>query len=214
MTQPARRDNETAAVEPAPAVAAAAAPPARSSVARILALQRSAGNAAVTAYLAREEEGATATVSAIDAWRELLDDGDEEGAITHAGQLSPDDATTALTDQTLRALAVSTFDDEEMSRAMLALQGGTLLQKLNWMSVEGSSLELVLPLITAATVPAEQKTELYERNYIRDLFVDMCSNEEMATVVGLLGGTLEQKLNWMLTEGADWAVVEPMLGGP
>ncbi len=61
-------------------------------------------------------------------------------------------------------------------------------------------------------MPAEQKTELYERNYIRDLFVDMCSNEEMATVVGLLGGTLEQKLNWMLTEGADWAVVEPMLG--
>jgi hypothetical protein len=66
VTQPARRDNETAAVEPAPAVAAAAAPPSHTSVARILALQRSAGNAAVTAYLAREDEAATATVSAID----------------------------------------------------------------------------------------------------------------------------------------------------
>ena len=155
-------------------------------------------------------------MSAIDAWRELLDDGDEEGAITQAGQLSPDDATTALTDQTLRALAVSTFDDEERWRAMSALSGGLLLQKLNWMSVEGSSLELVLPLITAATVRAERKSRSStSATCIRDLFVDIsAATRRWRRSWGCSAGALEQKLNWMLTEGADWAVVEPMLLAP
>ena len=55
----------------------AAAP--RTPAALITRLQQGVGNAAVAAYLARQEVSAPATP--IDALRELLDDGDEEGAL-------------------------------------------------------------------------------------------------------------------------------------
>ena len=61
-----------------PAAAPAAAAP-RTPAALITRLQQGVGNAAVAAYLARQEVSAPATP--IDALRELLDDGDEEGAL-------------------------------------------------------------------------------------------------------------------------------------
>ena len=39
--------------------------------------------------------------------------------------------------------AVDTFDDEEMAQGIRSLRGGSLVQKLNWLSEEGSTYELV-----------------------------------------------------------------------
>ena len=104
----------------------------------MLALQRTAGNAAVTALLAREpvaEKSAAPTPR--EALLAMLANGDEEGAIAMMATLSKDDAAIALGSQDLRDLAVKAFDDEEMARAVSGMKGGTLLQKINWLDRRG-----------------------------------------------------------------------------
>jgi hypothetical protein len=190
---------------PAPAPAAPSA---------ILDLQRSAGNAAVSAMLGRAPT-ATATETPLAKLRRLLQHDDESGAISQFASLSATDAGAALADASLRDLAVKAFDDEEMGRAMQSIKPGVrLLQKLNWMSVEGSSFWLVWPLLIDRNVPAGEKTELYGQRFMRDFFVDICGDDQMATVVKTLGGTLAQKLDWMHAEGTSWKVVRPMIADP
>ena len=171
---------------------------------RILAVQRSAGNGAVCALLMRAP-GATAAPRAeaagIAELRRLLQAGDEHAAIAHMGRMTPNDAAIALGMGDLRSLAVKAFDDAQMAHAMYALKGGTLLQKLNWMSVEDSSWELVKPLLVDPSLPPQQKTELYAHNYMRTFFSSICGDERMEEAVVLLGGSLEQQLNWMFVEG-------------
>lgn len=190
-----------AAPESAPASGAPGAP---LSPTGLLALQRTAGNAAVTALLARAP-AATADPKAeapgIVTMRKLLSEGDANGAIAHMGRMSPNEAAWALGKGDLRSLAVKVFDDEEMAHAMYALKGGSLLQKLNWMVVEGSSYKLVKPLLDDPAVPAAQKTELYGEKYIRTFFSKLCDDDEMEEVVKKLGGSLEAQLNWMFVEG-------------
>ena len=172
--------------------------------AAVLALQRTAGNAAVTALLAREpvaEKNAAPTPR--EALRAMLANGDEEGAIAMMAALSKDDAAIALGSKDLRDLAVKAFNDKEMARAVTGMKGGTLLQKINWIAAEGSSWGLVRTLISQAGVPAEQKTELYKYEWTRSFFTDVCDDDEMAEAVRLLGGSVEQRLNWMLTEGTN-----------
>ena len=170
----------------------------------VLALQRTAGNAAVTALLAREpvaEKNAAPTPR--EALRAMLANGDEEGAIAMMAVLSKDDAAIALGSKELRDLAVKAFNDKEMARAVTGMKGGTLLQKVNWLAAEGSSWGLVRTLITAPGVTAEQKKELYNYEWTRSFFTDVCDDDEMAEAVRLLGGSVEQRLNWMLTEGTN-----------
>ena len=188
-------------------------PPAIAAPSTILDLQRSAGNAAVTAMLARQPATEVETPAA--KLRRLLDDGDEEAAIAHLASVTATEAGDILADQGLRSLAVKAFDDEEMGRAMQGLKPGVrLVQKLNWMSEEGSSLGLVWPLLVDKSVPADQKTEVYERKYLREFFIDICGDDEMASVVRELGGTLTQKLDWMLGEGTSWKAVRPLIADP
>jgi hypothetical protein len=172
--------------------------------AAVLALQRTAGNAAVTALLAREpvaEKNAAPTPR--EALRAMLANGDEEGAIAMMAVLSKDDAAIALGSKELRDLAVKAFNDKEMARAVNGMNGGTLLQKINWMAAEGSSWGLVRMVITGPGVTAEERTELYKYEWTRSFFTDVCNDDEMAEAVGLLGGSVEQKLNWMVTEGTN-----------
>jgi hypothetical protein len=188
-------------------------PPARAAGA-ILELQRSAGNAAVSALLARAPT-ATATETPKAKLRRLLQDGDEEWAIAHLASVTAAEAGEILADPGLRALAVETFDDEEMGRAMQGLAKGVrLVQKLNWMEAEGSNLGLVWPLLIDKSVPEHEKTEVYERKYLRAFFIDICGDDEMAAIVRVLGGTLEQKLDWMLGEGTNWKAIRPLLADP
>ena len=121
--------------------------------------------------------------------------------------MDPADAGRALGMGDLRSLAVKAFGDEEMAHAMYAMKGGTLHQKLNWMAAEGSNWKLVRPLLVDPDVPDGQKTELYQQNYLRRFFSDVCGDDEMEEAVGLLGGTLEAQLNWMFVEGTSVAAV-------
>jgi hypothetical protein len=170
----------------------------------VLALQRAAGNRAVAAALQRAP---TATKTPLDNLRALLDDDQEEQAIAAMGALSPTDAAALLKMADMRALAVEAFNDEEMARGITSLKGGTLLDKLTWLKAEDSNLGLVWPLLVNPSTPAAEKAELYQHNEMRDFFVDLCGDDEMASVVDVLGGTLEAKLNWMFNEGTSWKAV-------
>ena len=183
--------------------------------ARVLALQRAGGNAAVTAMIMRQ--GPTAPPAAgnpIEELRALLDDDDETGAIAKMGRLSAPDAATVLGDGRMRSLAVDCFDNEEMARGVRGLKGGTLEQKLRWMFAEGTDWSLVRPLLADTTVPAEQKTALYAHNDLRSEFTGICDDDEMADAVSLMGGTLEQRLNWMFVEGTSWRCVQRLISDP
>ena len=176
-------------------------------------MQRRGGNGAVNALLARVP-AATAAAPA-DRLRELFRADDEEGAIAFLASLSAQEAGAVLADVGLRTLAVKCFDDEQMGRAMAGLRTGVrLVQRLNWMATEGSNLGLVWPLLTDPDVPAAERLEVYGRPYLRDFFVKLCGDDEMASVVRVLGGTLEQKLSWMLVEGTSWPVVRRLIADP
>ena len=208
---PAAADQER---RPADAPASLVPGPARLDLSPrgLIALQRTAGNAAVGALLQRAPAAAPPKADAIAGLRTLLRDGDAHGAIAYMGRMEPGDAGNALATGDLRGLAVKAFDDEEMAHAMYALKGGTLHQKLNWMAAEGSSWKLVRPLLVDPGVPDWQKTELYQQNYLRSFFSKICGDDEMEEAVGLLGGTLEAQLNWMFVEGTSVAAVKRRIG--
>ena len=129
--------------------------------------------------------------------------------------LEPDDAARVLQMSDLRARAVKAFNDNEMARAITGLRGGRLLHKLQWLKAEGSSLALVWPLIADTRTPSEERIELYQHNEMRSFFVDLCNDDEMASVVDLLGGSLEARLNWMFAEGTSWkAVIQKVQATP
>lgn len=181
----------------------------------LLALQRRAGNAAVGVLLARAPDAAKRKQTPAQRLGELLRADDEEGAIAAFAKLTRDEAGEVLADPALRALAVKAFDDDEMARAVSGLAPGVrLVQRLNWLHAEGSSLALVWPLITDRAVPAAQRTEVYDRPYLRGFFVDICDDDQMAAVVDVLGGTLAQKLDWMLAEGTNWKAVRRLIADP
>jgi hypothetical protein len=101
----------------------------------------------------------------------------------------------------MRSFFVDVCNDNTMAQAV-DLLGGTLLQKLTWMKAEGSNWSLVRAKIVA-TAAANEKLVLYGISAMRDFFVDICSDRQMTEAVELLGGTLLQKINWMLAEETD-----------
>jgi hypothetical protein len=135
--------------------------------------------------------------------RTLLEDDQEEKAITLMGQL--DEAQAAKVLKGYQGLAVSAFDNEEMYRAMKALKGELKLE-LDWMFDEGTDWPQVRDVIRTATKGHEQV-----RKEMKAQFVSLCNNEEMAEAVDLLGGNLEFKLSWMKEEGTNWALVQAKL---
>ena len=110
------------------------------------------------------------------------------------------------TDDWLKEQFVGLCNDEEMAEAV-GLLGGTLLQKLSWMEAEGSNWDLVKEKILN-TSDASEKTAVYNGTDMKDFFTGLCNDEEMAEAVGLLGGTLLQKLSWMEAEGSNWDLVK------
>jgi hypothetical protein len=55
--------------------------------------------------------------------------------------------------------------------------------------------------------------ELYPHKWARSFFTDICDDDEMEEAVKLLGGSVEQKLNWMLTEGTNARAVFALATG-
>ncbi|GMV41533.1 MAG: hypothetical protein AMXMBFR64_32490 [Myxococcales bacterium] len=158
-----------------------------------------------TAALVREASGA----SRISELRQLLDDGDEDGAISLMGRLSAAEVASVLGNASLKQLAVSCFDDEEMYRGVRAM-GGDLWKSLDWMFAEGTSLSYVLDVINRCASDA-QKDVVRRSGTMRSHFVGLCDDGEMVQVTSALGGTLAQKLDWMFAEGTSWQAARALI---
>jgi len=145
----------------------------------------------------REDE-----MSDVDRLEQLLIDDQTEEAIALMDRLeTPDDV---LLRADLRNLAVRAFNNEEMFRAVRALNG-QLAESLQWMLAEGTNWEYVRQVIPDA--PGKRRVR---EERLSD-FVNLCNNQEMAEAVDLLGGDLAWKLAWMAEEGTSWELVEPKL---
>lgn len=193
------------------------------TAAALLALQRTVGNYQVQRMVVRErarqsgiESQTIATPrvqkapdkpSNLDRLRELLRDDQENQAIALMWQLSSDEKAFVLNSREFKELAISAFDNDEMYRAMDAL-GGDLYKSLEWMFDEGTDWRKVRAIICQAR---PGKDRVRADNWMKEQFVDICNDAEMAEAVDLLGGTLLQKLTWMKAEDANWKLVKAKL---
>ena len=160
----------------------------------------------------RDDDDEEEEISNIDRLEHLLEDDQEDEAIALMGRMrreNPDDVEHVLLRADLRNLAVSAFDNEEMYRAIRAMNG-SLYEGLQWMFAEGTSWEYVRDVIPRAPGKARVRTD----NSMKDHFINICNDEEMAEAVDLLGGTLLQKLRWMAAEGSNWDLAKTKLQDP
>ena len=118
---------------------------------------------------------------------------------------APEPQRAALRTDAWRAFFVEVCSDKEMAEAV-ALLGGDLLMKLNWMKAEDTSWSLVKPELMA-TADEAQKAAVRADAGIRAFFVEICNDAEMAEAVDLLGGDLKFKLGWMRAEDANWDLI-------
>jgi len=135
-----------------------------------------------------------------DRLRQLLDDDDENDAIEQMASLNNAEKQLVLESREFKELAIDSFWNEEMYRAMKAMRGN-LYQSLQWMFDEGANnWDWVRDLILHAP---SGKERVRTDNWMRDQFVDMCDDEEMITAVRLLGSTPAEKADWLAAEGVD-----------
>jgi hypothetical protein len=76
---------------------------------------------------------------------------------------------------------------------------------LRFMFHEGTSEAAVRRRISAR--PAAERIELYRHDDMRDWFSRLLGDDGMASIVDLLGGTLDDKLRWMAYEDTNFAAV-------
>ncbi len=136
----------------------------------------------------------------------MFDEGTDWPKVRRVIELSTTGKSRVRSDNWMKGQFVSICDNAEMAVAVKLL-GGTLLQQLRWMKAEGSSWPLVWVKITGEKDPA-RKAALYQYGDVRDFFVSVCNDKEMALAVGLLGGTLLQQLRWMKAEGSNCGLVK------
>jgi hypothetical protein len=144
-----------------------------------------------------------APTSNIERLRQLLRNGDAEAAIELMGQLSADEVSRVLGDQGFKRLAISAFDNDEMYRAISAMRGDLYLS-LKWMFEEGTDWEKVRTVIEQAR---SGHAQVLQDNWIKEQFVDICNDREMAVAVDLLHGRLVQKVIWMGAEGTSYTAL-------
>src|SRR5215216_3748389 len=124
----------------------------RESLARAIGLQhgnRHLSRLVAELQVARQSPAAPAATP-LDQLRTLLEDEDVEGSITHMGTLGPVDVTAVLDSPAFRDLAVEAFGNNEMFRAVRAMNGN-LRRSLEWMIEEGTDWDSVKTVIGAAT---------------------------------------------------------------
>ena len=135
--------------------------------------------------------------------RQLLRDDQENPAITLMGRLAPNEVRDVLASREFKELAISAFNNSEMYRGVKAMHGD-LYPSLERMFDEGTDWEKLRDVIRNAPSGHDR---VRADNWMKDQFVSACNNREMAEAVNLLGGTLVQKLSWMLAEGTDMQLV-------
>ena len=104
----------------------------------------------------------------------------------------------------LRSFFTKVCDDDEMEEAV-GLLGGSLEAQLNWMFVEGTNEAAVKRRLRAH--PPAERIKLYRLDYIRDFFVGLVGDDGMAAMVDVIGGTLNDRLNWMAVEDTNYRAV-------
>ena len=136
----------------------------------------------------------------------MFDEGTDWPKVRRVIELSTGGKSRVRSDNWMKEQFVSICDNAEMAVAVRLL-GGTLLEQLRWMKAEGSSWPLVWVKIISEKDPA-RKAALYGYNDIRDFFVSICNDREMAWAVRELGGTLLQQLRWMKAEGSNCDLIK------
>lgn len=200
----AKERGEDSKAEPAPA-----APP----VATVLALQQSAGNAAVGRMLARQP-GTAAPATArphLDGIDEELSsfNSDEGKIIRLMGECTPTEME-ALQAASYRVKIAGALDGEEMARAM-GLVNFPLFIKIDWLREVGTpKWGRVRPLIIDRSVSQDQKNRLKSDAY-RDAFVEICGDAEIKQAVTDLNFDLATKLKWMCAEGTSFDLVSEVI---
>lgn len=151
----------------------------------------------------RRDEAPPAETAKMTRLRQLLQNDDEDAAITLMGQLDTTEVQQVFASREFKELAMSAFGDAEMYRGVLAMHGD-LYPSLEWMFDEETNWTMVRDVITHS---ATGKERVRRDNWMKEQFVGVCGDVEMADAVDLLEGTLLQKLTWMKAEDSNWSLV-------
>jgi hypothetical protein len=147
-----------------------------------------------------QKQAGPAPVNELARLREILDyfNVPESEAIALFGSLNAADSNTALGDATMKAQAMSAFNNNEMFAAM-RYSDGNIHQRLEWMFEEGTNWENVQTMLRENT---QSVASIRNSNTMRSHFAGVCTNNTMVQAVNALGGDLNFQLNWMAYEGA------------
>ena len=179
-------------------------------VAAMLMLQRSVGNAAVARQAATgrllQRQGtppAEATEAPVEdklgKLRKLLSGWDppEDEVIAVMGSLSQTEVATVLGDATLKEQAVGCLGDEEMRRAMKAMNGD-LVKSLEWMFAEGTNWGYLKDVISQK--PAE-KAKVATGAGMQEGFIAECTIDELREATRFLGFDDATRDKWLEAAG-------------
>ncbi len=164
----------------------------------VLALQRSAGNAATTQVVQRA--GPVDNIATLD---ELLDrwNTPENEVLDLLGRMTAAEKRTVLAGY--RQQLAGTLDFDEMHRAVVVL-GAELPVQLDWLQQAATltsaiSYEEIADLVRAA--PQAQRDMLRNQRW-RSFFVSVCTNSTIVTAVNDLAFDLPTRLEWVSTEAS------------
>jgi len=144
-------------------------------------------------------------LGAVEAIAKALGDDEEKDALQLVDRVGgAEEADRILTGY--QKQAVSTFGNDTMGQfcKVLVKKGGNLARALDWMFDEGTDVKLVSAVIKACT-DADMKKKVL-KDY-KAKFVSEFGNDDVATLVGDLGGDIVTRLKWMREEGTDWAAM-------
>ena len=128
--------------------------------------------------------------------RQLLDDDEEREALNLMAGISGAEVKQVLADDSLKELAVSAFDDEEMVAAIRNL-GGRAKPSLHWLFAEDVDYDDFESWLQSQ--PAGIANVLKSQP-MREGFVDACDDAQMARALKLLPGEFALKADWMRAE--------------
>lgn len=130
-----------------------------------------------------------------------------ESAITLMGQLTASEVDQVYSSGRCRRAAISAFGNEQMYRAVLAMNGD-LHSGLSWMFIEGTNWDYMKAVIRAAT---RGHARVRDSAWMKIQFVSYLTDATMAEAVDEIGGPLVWKLRWMAAEGTNWGAVAEKL---
>ena len=156
-------------------------------------LQPSASASADSDSVARDPDKPSEKISKL---RQLLDDDKEQDALNLMAKLSSAEVNQVLTDDSMKALAVSAFNDTEMVTGIRNM-GGSAIPSLNWLFAEGVDFDDF-----EAWLKGQPKgiAEVLKSGDMRAGFVSACNDAELARALKILPGDFTTKVDWLREE--------------